>query len=439
VTVYTSDELIRLIEAAGESANIDAKAAMAWDGAETSASLTKDIISFANSRDGGVIVLGKDEVAAGKFSLSGLTPAQADSFETTRVASWVNAHCDPPVTLVCYRVQHNTKEFIVLAVAEFDDVPVICSKQFELQGKPQRVLLRKGTLYVRTVNAESAPLSTIEELRTLIGLATTKRADQLLSMFQAMMKGRPLLADKSEDEHWVEQADVIRSILNTQPAETVQLGRWSFCFHPTVFQEERWESAGDMRRLIEKHAVRLLDEFPSVRYDFHVQEWGISSNEFEDQFGLARSGLFFAERIFREDKQAFKNPWQPNPDIPAGQWMEFQWNMAHVIEFFMFMSRFCHEFDPEEEVVYEVSASPLSNRSLVSLNPRVRLFRVEPPCRAVCFRRVQTIAVGTLRSAWEDECVRTLQRFFEFFGSERTSVESLQKWVEQFKSRTYWQ
>src|SRR5262245_44325186 len=94
IAVYTPPELSRFIEAAGESGNIDAKGPLSWDGGEASAGLTKDILAFANSRDGGVIVIGKDE-AAGKFVLTGLTTDQAESFETTKVATWVNNRCAP--------------------------------------------------------------------------------------------------------------------------------------------------------------------------------------------------------------------------------------------------------------------------------------------------------------------------------------------------------
>src|SRR5438270_12075897 len=87
---HSSDELIRFIEAAGESTNIDAKGPMEWDGGEASAGLTKDILALANSRDGGVIVIGKDEPADGRFVLTGLTEAQASSFDTTRVCGASN-------------------------------------------------------------------------------------------------------------------------------------------------------------------------------------------------------------------------------------------------------------------------------------------------------------------------------------------------------------
>src|SRR5205807_4719918 len=96
---YSPDELTRYIEAAGESAHIEAKGPMEWDGGEAAAALTKDIIALANSRDGGVIVVGKLESQPGNFVLTGLSEPQATSFETTKVATWVNNHSSPPVNL----------------------------------------------------------------------------------------------------------------------------------------------------------------------------------------------------------------------------------------------------------------------------------------------------------------------------------------------------
>lgn len=438
MNTYTPTELVRFLDAAGESANIDAKGPMLWDGGEASAGLTKDILAFANSRDGGVVVIGKEEAAAGVFKLTGVSTDQADSFETTKVAAWVNNRCAPPVGLVCYRVQHDGKEFVVLTVAEFHDVPVICTKQFELPGKPAKVLLRNGTIYVRTANAESAPLSSIEDVRALIGLATTKRADQMLTMFQAMMKGRPLLAEESDEERWATQAEAVQASLQSQLGEQAKLGRWEMSFHPATFCEERWEEAAQLKMLVEKHAVRLRDEFPGVHHDYHVEEWGIGSHEYEDVFGLTRAGLFVASRVFREDTDEFRNPWQPNPNIPAGKWFDFQWNMAQVIEFFIFMSRFSHEFETGEEIEVEVAALPLRERILVSLNPRLHFFRSEAVCRSQEFRRKRTITTETLRSNWEDECARTLHRLFELFAGHRIELDTLRKWIERFKDRTFW-
>ena len=75
--MLSHDELTRLIEAQGESPNLDGKAPMLWDGGVNSASLAKDIVAFANSRDGGAIVIGKSEPVAGRrCRLSVAAPAR---------------------------------------------------------------------------------------------------------------------------------------------------------------------------------------------------------------------------------------------------------------------------------------------------------------------------------------------------------------------------
>jgi hypothetical protein len=439
---FSSDELTRFIEAAGESAHIDAKGPMEWDGAEASAGLTKDILALANSRDGGVIVIGKDEPEDGKFVLTGLTEPQASSFDTTKVATWVNNHCQPPVSLVCHRQEHQGRLFVVVAVTEFHDVPVICTKQYELPGKPAKVLLRKGAIYVRTANAESAPLSTAEEMRGLIGLATTKKADQMLAMFQAMLKGRPLLEAKPDEELFRAERQEVQAALESEFGEQASLGAWTLLCHPVRHQEARWEETDTLKKVIERSVVRVRQEFPPITYDTHVREWGICNRHGEDAFGLTRSGLFLSTRLFRENTVAFRSHWrtlvgEPTPGIPAGQWLDFKLNLSLVIEFFMFLSRFAENFEAGEELVYELAAGPLAGRRIATMDSSLPFLDPTEPCRANGFRRRNVVPVETLRATWEELSAKTLQGFFELFSGLRTTPDGLLQWVEKFKERRF--
>jgi hypothetical protein len=443
VSTHSSDELARFIEAAGESTNIDAKGPMEWDGGEASAGLTKDILALANSRDGGVIVIGKQEPQPGRFVLAGVSESQAASFETTKVATWVNNHCSPPVNLVCYRQERQSLTFIVIAVSEFHDVPVICAKQYELPvpGKSPKVLLRKGAVYIRTVNAESAPLSSVEEMRHLIGLATTKRADQMLAMFQAMLKGRPLLAEKPHEELFQNERQEVQSALDSDFGDQAGLGAWTFLCHPVRHLPNRWEETDKLRGVLDKSVVRVRREFPPITNGTHIREWGICNRQGEDAFGITRSGLFLATRMFRENTVAFKHPWQPisgqpNPEIGPGQWLDFKLNLSLVIEFFMFLSRLAENFEVGEELVYEVTAGPLTGRHLATMDANIHLDPTEP-CRASRFRRHKLITVEAIRASWEESCVKTLHGFFELFSGPRISMETLNKWVEKFKERKF--
>lgn len=439
--LHNSDELVRFLKAAGESTNIDAKGPMEWDGSEASAGLTKDFLALANSRDGGVIVVGKKELQPGKFEMTGLSDAQAASFDTTKVATWVNNYCSPPVNLVCYRQEFESQQFIVIAVSEFHDVPVICTKPFDVQstGKPPKTVLRKGAIYVRTANAESAPISSVEEMRQLIGLATVKRSDQLLAMFQAMTKGRPLLPEKPHEELFESEKKEVRTALEAELENRMSQGGWVFQCHPVRYQSNRWEGTEALKSVVQKSAIRIRREFPWISSEIQVREWGICNSHFDDAYALTNSGLFISMQPFRENTFDFKNPWRsvhgdPEMSIGKRRWIEYKLNLFLVIEFFMLISRFAENLDVGEELAYEVTAGPLAGRQLASVDTNVWL---DPtgPCKAGTFRAKKVVPVETLRASWEDLCANTLHTFFEFFPHTSISKKTLLEWVEKFKER----
>lgn len=288
---HSSDQITRYILASGESDNIDAKGPMSWDGAVSSASLAKDVAAFANSRDGGVLVIGKDEPSDGQFELTGLTKQQADSFETTKVASWINAKFSPPVSLICHRQEFENKLFVIITIAEFNDVPIFCTKSYPHPNDPKKLLLKERTIYVRNSNAESAPIGTVEELRALIGLATKKRADQLLETLHAMLKGQPLVAGPSDkDKYDTELAEVLVSL--DADAKDWGDGTWQLVFYPSNYRPDRWPNIDDLEALIHNHSVRIQGEFPGSHGGIDTREWGVSSDTRIDQWALTRSGLF---------------------------------------------------------------------------------------------------------------------------------------------------
>jgi len=179
-----------------------------------SASLAKDNAAFANSRDGGVLVIGKTESDIGSFELAGLSKDEAKSFETTKVARWVNNHFSPPINVVCHQHEYQDKRFVVITIGEFDDFPALCTKSFQDPSNPKKHILRERTLYVRNSNAESAPLESTDELRILIGLATAKRGNDMLKVFESMLMGRPLVSLPTNEERFNEELASIEQRLD---------------------------------------------------------------------------------------------------------------------------------------------------------------------------------------------------------------------------------
>ena len=310
----SDNELVRYITYSGESDSIDAKGPTCWDGGMESAKLAKDIAAFANSRDGGVIVVGKEEPSPGQFVLKGLTPQQADSFDSTKVAAWINNRFSPPIRLVCHRQEHDGRAFIVITVAEFDDVPVMCIKSYQDPQNAKTILLRERTIYVRTANAESAPLGCVEEVRSLIGLAVRKKGDELLSTLNAMLKGRSLVEAPSDNQHFDREISEVTAALDLNTSIPDRPGAWcNVGFHPGKYDRERWPERETLESLVRKHAVRLANEFPPYYRGTHPREWGISAkclhSGYCEVWTLTYSGLFIFYKQFRENKQPYRSPW----------------------------------------------------------------------------------------------------------------------------------
>ena len=435
----TPKELIRFIEAAGESDDVDAKGPVKWDGNDESAALTKDILAFANSPEGGVIVVGKAEPSPGKFELVGLTHEQASTFETTKVATWVNNHCSPPVSLVCHHLEHENSTFVIITVNEFRDVPIICTKSNQKIDDPKKHLLREGTIYVRTANAESAPLRSSDDLRTLVGIATKKRGDEILASFRAMLRGQPLLPEVEDNKYETEQ-QIIRTDLDKKFSNALEPGSWTMAFYPAQYQADRWKEYEDLKTVVYKHTVRLRNEFPNAGGGTHNMGWGIYGYGLRNSFALTKSGLFVYREPFFENRTPYKVPYQsipptPDPNIQAGQWLDFTSHVYLMIEFFMFMSRIASELTPGEEIVYEIDATQLAGRHLLSLNPR-HDEGFSNVCHASKYQERRSVTIETLRANWEEECAQCMADFFQLFNT-RITTNTLHGWIERFKERRF--
>lgn len=158
----TLSEFEALVVGQTESPTLEFKGPSDWGGA-----LVKDILAMSNCQDGGVIVIGiKDDT----LERLGLTAEQAASYDIEKMRDFLRDYADPYVTLSKDTiVDASGRTFVVLRVAEFDDVPVICRRDsaYVLAG---RIYFRS-----RTRRVESAPISNATEMRDIVERSTVKR------------------------------------------------------------------------------------------------------------------------------------------------------------------------------------------------------------------------------------------------------------------------
>lgn len=171
--MFPSDQLRALLEA-GETRRIEYKDGQPWSDNAFKARVTKTILAMSNVKDGGRIVIGVTEQANGSFVARGVNQHDLETYVSDEMKDFVGTFADPHVDFSVDTGEHDGKHFIVITVREFEEIPVICKKDF---GQ----ILRRGDIYTRTRDRrpESARVSNHADMREIIELATDKTQRKL--------------------------------------------------------------------------------------------------------------------------------------------------------------------------------------------------------------------------------------------------------------------
>ena len=162
-----NQELIQLITHAREERNLEYKGNISWDAPQSRASLIKTILAMSNVRDGGAIVIGVGQHGE-NFVLTGLSQKNFDTFKQNDISSLVNEFTDPYVEITVRRIDYEHKNYVVIQVEEFSEIPVICKRDGE-KG------LRRGAIYTRPRRKiESAEIPSQVEMREILDMALEK-------------------------------------------------------------------------------------------------------------------------------------------------------------------------------------------------------------------------------------------------------------------------
>jgi len=122
--------LIDLIVRGYESPEVDYKGPMSWNEKDKNKSceIVKDILAMANSK-GGFLIIGVSE-KNGTFEPEGLNDDQVKSFESTRLANFVQRYADPPINVTMQVVENEGKRFVIIQIPLFSAEPHICTKDY---------------------------------------------------------------------------------------------------------------------------------------------------------------------------------------------------------------------------------------------------------------------------------------------------------------------
>lgn len=307
-----------------ESKDLDYKGPCKWDEKESKKAcceIVKDILAMANTL-GGYIVIGVSE-QDGRFVWEGLTREQGESFETTRINRFLQNYADPPINTLLNKVEHDGRLFAFIEIPRFSDTPHICQKDYP-------GVLAAPALYVRTDSNESAPLRSSSDFRSIIEHAIRNRSDHLLTSMRAILTGtalKPPISDKARFEQQFLEALGRWTELNPFPEKKYE-GYREASFHPSIFQEERFDFDG-----LESARKRAYANFHGWPFIFwhedrtelsHVISDGIETYLTTQDFGgndrcdfwrMHRSGFLYHRVLMREEGYTRSRNMAPALDV----------------------------------------------------------------------------------------------------------------------------
>ena len=161
----TTEVLESLLEGGAETPSIDYKQSCPWD----ITCFVKDILAMSNVQDGGIIIIGVKEDNEGGFLREGVSDENKDTYVIDIMKDQVSGFADPYVGFeVDFPVDSDYKNYVVIRVFPFEELPVICKKE----GAD----VHAGRIYYRNRNrrVESAPVSNSYDMRSIIQLAAVK-------------------------------------------------------------------------------------------------------------------------------------------------------------------------------------------------------------------------------------------------------------------------
>lgn len=298
----TIEELERLIEGQSENPNLDFKADMPW----SAKSLAKDILAMSNIRSGGTIVIGVAEIDD-TFVSTGVCLENLQTYKTDQMKDDMTKYADPFVSFDVNKPSDKKgKQYVVIKVQQFSDVPVI--------SKIDNGDVKKGRLYYRSRHRriESAAISNSTDLRDLLDLAVVQlmrhRADAGYAVAPTSLKEEPSDVKFGENISDViynaasNAKEMLEREISQLPEGDLQKKIKSKGFWEIRFVPLKPGTIKPLKRLIqivEKSQVRLNWTFPNIPREGAVPSTDCYESEFE--FGSRKE--FW--RVFRSEQFHF--------------------------------------------------------------------------------------------------------------------------------------
>lgn len=427
--------LRELIAQKSETKNVDYKESLNWNtaGNDAKCELVKDILALFNTQDGGHIVFG---VRNNDFEFIGMSADDFTSFDATKINDFLQRYTDPPVSCEIQKLTIDRLRTVIITVPEFRDVPIICKKDANSSSDSSKLILKAGSLYIRTEKATSSLIPNAEEMRSLMNRALLKRGDQLLGTIESLFRGKPVSNEQSLSKY-AQEIDGGHSYFTEALPE--RKGYWELRAMPQVYNGERISDISTVGRFVHESVVSLrgwsfphMDRETESNFAEGRQSHTVWSRYVEAHRAY-RSGLFIWRGGYREDDPKF----YPTLEAEYGndKVLSFVNVIYEITEMFVFLKRYYERFFLEGAVRVSIELRGIKSRHLLAMGNSSLpgdFVSHEPELRIE-----GDYTVSELRASSEEHAIKVIIRIFEIFNWNAPDPNIIRGWQNRLLTKTF--
>ena len=422
-----------------ENKNLDYKESLNWDTSpkDNKIAIIKDILAMANTQDGGKIFFG---VRDSDLSLVGLPEEAFSSFDQTKVNDFLHVYTDPKFTCNVYKERVAEKFVVIIDVPEFQEIPIICKRDYHSSEQQSKLFLRKGQIYIRTEKGTSEMISSSEEMREFLGRAISKKGDELLRNIELLIKGKPIKSATEDREKYETELTMANDFFRKKLSSLSKFGHWKVYAYPVNYSERRVKDPIAVKNLLAKSIVSLRGwSFPHVQNN---NDHGAKSNfsngvqSFTDWEGYLEgfrvylSGLFVWKGKFFEETDGYKK----GTDKILLEFVHCIWS---VTEFFLFLKRFYEMVESSDDLYISISLYGCNNRKLTSTDFGVPLWDNYTCMQEEPIIVEQNIKLVELKAGYKQIAAKVIKQIFLIFNWDSVSEEVIEQWQTKLIERKY--
>ncbi len=261
--------------------------------------IAKTAMAMANKRDGGIIVIGVSKNGEIHEAI-GMEDTHFSTFKDDEIAAFINKYAEPFVITSVSRPCVKGKNFVVIAIKEFEHLPVICAK-----AGPED--LKQGAVYIRGyAQNETRIVECQTEMRELLDIAVERGLRFFLG--RAAGAGLQTRLSPTDDERFsTEQREFVDSLSESRD---MARGHFLFSIRPTSYVESRIEPIDRLREIVRLAAVERNGwSFPfTYRLEQVTERRCVGSPGYakghDDFWRMYQSGHFLYAVTYREPAEA---------------------------------------------------------------------------------------------------------------------------------------